>query len=59
MLTFVSESIAHSVHERCPDCIVEFAGYYGQSVIYFVYTFANLIVPCFLNQLGIRGNFLA
>ncbi|CAJ0956229.1 unnamed protein product, partial [Mesorhabditis belari] len=59
LIAFIVESIAHSVHSRCPDCLIEFAGYYGQSVLYFVYTFSNLIAPCILHLLGIKKTFVA
>lgn len=29
IMAFTVESVMHSVQSRCPDCIIDFAGYYG------------------------------
>ncbi|CAJ0934246.1 unnamed protein product, partial [Mesorhabditis belari] len=55
MMSFLVEPICHSVRERCPECIIQFAGYYGTAVLCFSYTIGNLIAPCFLPLLGAKG----
>ncbi|CAJ0934295.1 unnamed protein product, partial [Mesorhabditis belari] len=52
LMAFVAEPIAHSVRERCPECLVEFAGYYGQCIVFFVFTFTNLLSPCILHYIA-------
>ncbi|CAL2043994.1 unnamed protein product [Caenorhabditis brenneri] len=46
---FILESVIHSVHEREPDRIDEYAGYYGQSVIYGSFMISCLFTPSLLN----------
>ncbi|KHJ85255.1 hypothetical protein OESDEN_15022 [Oesophagostomum dentatum] len=50
--SFVVESILHSVHMREPKRMDKHAGYYGQAVLYGVYTFATLFAPWPCYRLG-------
>ncbi|CAJ0580116.1 unnamed protein product, partial [Mesorhabditis spiculigera] len=50
ILAFLVESITHSVRVRCPECIIDFAGYYGQCILYITYTLANLVAPVVLEK---------
>ncbi|CAJ0575601.1 unnamed protein product, partial [Mesorhabditis spiculigera] len=54
VMGFAVESVMHSVKGRCPDCIIDFAGYYGQCLVYIVYTLSNLLAPAILHTIGIR-----
>ncbi|CAJ0949693.1 unnamed protein product, partial [Mesorhabditis belari] len=54
VMGFTVESVMHSVKTRCPDCIPDFAGYYGQCLVYAVYTFSNFFAPGILHSIGIR-----
>ncbi|CAJ0567600.1 unnamed protein product, partial [Mesorhabditis spiculigera] len=55
MMAFLVEPVCHSVRERCPDCIIEYAGYYGVAILCFSYTIGNLIAPCLLPIFGSQG----
>ncbi|KAF1753533.1 hypothetical protein GCK72_020090 [Caenorhabditis remanei] len=46
---FILESVIHSVHERDPERIDQYAGYYGQSVIYGSFMISCLFTPSLLN----------
>ncbi|CAP22645.1 Protein CBG01362 [Caenorhabditis briggsae] len=46
---FILESVIHSVHEREPERIDEYAGYYGQAVIYASFMLTCLFTPSLLN----------
>ncbi|CTQ86736.1 MFS domain-containing protein [Caenorhabditis elegans] len=46
---FILESVIHSVHEREPDRIDPYAGYYGQAVIYGSFLTTSLFTPSLLN----------
>ncbi|EFO94064.1 hypothetical protein CRE_27866 [Caenorhabditis remanei] len=50
--SFVLESVIHSIHERTPDVISKYAGYYGQAVMYIVYMIGCLFSPSILNEIG-------
>ncbi|CAJ0932821.1 unnamed protein product, partial [Mesorhabditis belari] len=54
IMTFTVGSVMHSVQSRCPDCLIDFAGYYGQCILYIVYTFSNLIAPVILERTSIK-----
>ncbi|CCD74361.1 UNC93-like protein MFSD11 [Caenorhabditis elegans] len=46
--SFILESVIHSIHERDPERISAFAGYYGQAVCYLAYVTTCLFSPSFL-----------
>uniref|UniRef100_A0A1I7T1N4 MFS domain-containing protein n=1 Tax=Caenorhabditis tropicalis TaxID=1561998 RepID=A0A1I7T1N4_9PELO len=46
--SFILESVIHSIHEREPERISPYAGYYGQAVCYLAYVTACLFSPSFL-----------
>uniref|UniRef100_A0A1I7UN22 MFS domain-containing protein n=1 Tax=Caenorhabditis tropicalis TaxID=1561998 RepID=A0A1I7UN22_9PELO len=50
--SFVLESVIHSIHERTPEVISKYAGYYGQAVMYIVYMIGCLFSPSILNEIG-------
>ncbi|CCD62246.1 UNC93-like protein MFSD11 [Caenorhabditis elegans] len=43
--SFILESVIHSIHEREPERISSYAGYYGQAVIYAFYMISCLFSP--------------
>ncbi|CAL2043992.1 unnamed protein product [Caenorhabditis brenneri] len=43
--SFILESVIHSIHERAPERISQYAGYYGQAVIYAFYMVACMFSP--------------
>ncbi|ULT87295.1 hypothetical protein L3Y34_006824 [Caenorhabditis briggsae] len=47
--SFFLESVIHSVHEREPERIDEYDGYYGQAVIYASFMLTCLFTPSLLN----------
>uniref|UniRef100_A0A8R1DVN2 Uncharacterized protein n=1 Tax=Caenorhabditis japonica TaxID=281687 RepID=A0A8R1DVN2_CAEJA len=47
--SFILESVIHSIHEREPETISPYAGYYGQAVIFAAYTIASFLAPSILN----------
>ncbi|CAJ0567602.1 unnamed protein product, partial [Mesorhabditis spiculigera] len=59
IMVFLAETIMHSVKDRCPDCIIDFAGYYAQCLLYACFTVANLIAPVFLARFGSKKTILA
>ncbi|CAP22646.1 Protein CBG01364 [Caenorhabditis briggsae] len=46
--SFILESVIHSIHEREPARISQYAGYYGQAVIYAFYMIACMFSPSIL-----------
>uniref|UniRef100_A0A8R1E7I9 Membrane transporter n=2 Tax=Caenorhabditis japonica TaxID=281687 RepID=A0A8R1E7I9_CAEJA len=46
--SFILESVIHSIHEREPARISQYAGYYGQAVCYLAYVTTCLFSPSFL-----------
>ncbi|CAL2047600.1 unnamed protein product [Caenorhabditis brenneri] len=50
--SFVLESVIHSIHERTPEVISKYAGYYGQAVMYVFYMLGCLFSPSILNEIG-------
>ncbi|EFO94822.1 hypothetical protein CRE_09233 [Caenorhabditis remanei] len=46
--SFILESVIHSIHEKEPERISPYAGYYGQAVCYLAYVTACLFSPSFL-----------
>ncbi|CAO4377667.1 unnamed protein product [Caenorhabditis nigoni] len=46
--SFILESVIHSIHEKEPDRISPYAGYYGQAVCYLAYVTACFFSPSFL-----------
>ncbi|CAJ0927924.1 unnamed protein product, partial [Mesorhabditis belari] len=58
IMAFTVESVMYSVKGRCKDCIIDFAGYYGQGVYYVFYTVSCLISPGILHSIGIRNTLL-
>ncbi|KAF1753535.1 hypothetical protein GCK72_020092 [Caenorhabditis remanei] len=46
--SFILESVIHSIHEREPERISSYAGYYGQAVIYAFYMVGCLFSPSIL-----------
>ncbi|CAJ0574668.1 unnamed protein product, partial [Mesorhabditis spiculigera] len=59
IMVFLAETIMHSVKDRCPDCIIDFAGYYAQCLLYACFTVANLVAPVFLARFGSKKTILA
>ncbi|CAJ0956249.1 unnamed protein product, partial [Mesorhabditis belari] len=58
MMSFLVEPACHSVRERCPECIIQYAGYYGTAFTNLSYTFGNLLAPCFLPILETKGSLI-
>ncbi|UMM33028.1 hypothetical protein L5515_006644 [Caenorhabditis briggsae] len=46
--SFILESVIHSIHEKEPERISPYAGYYGQAVCYLAYVTACFFSPSFL-----------
>uniref|UniRef100_A0A8R1DLW6 UNC93-like protein MFSD11 n=1 Tax=Caenorhabditis japonica TaxID=281687 RepID=A0A8R1DLW6_CAEJA len=46
--SFILEPVIHSIHEREPDRLNPYAGYYGQAVLYAFYMIACLFSPSVL-----------
>ncbi|CAI2352691.1 unnamed protein product [Caenorhabditis sp. 36 PRJEB53466] len=53
--SFVLESVIHSIHERTPEVISKYAGYYGQAVMYILYIIGCLFSPSILNEVGSKA----
>ncbi|PIC30484.1 hypothetical protein B9Z55_021708 [Caenorhabditis nigoni] len=52
IMSFVLESVIHSINERNPDVISKYAGYYGQAVMYILYMIGCMFSPSILNEIG-------
>ncbi|EFP13439.1 hypothetical protein CRE_11370 [Caenorhabditis remanei] len=47
--SFILESVIHSIHERNPEKVSQYAGYYGQAVIFAAYMITCLFAPSILH----------
>ncbi|KAF1756691.1 hypothetical protein GCK72_013145 [Caenorhabditis remanei] len=47
--SFILESVIHSIHERNPEKVSQYAGYYGQAVIFAAYMTTCLFAPSILH----------
>uniref|UniRef100_A0A1I7UZ96 Aa_trans domain-containing protein n=2 Tax=Caenorhabditis tropicalis TaxID=1561998 RepID=A0A1I7UZ96_9PELO len=47
--SFILESVIHSIHERNPEKVSQYAGYYGQAVIFCAYMTTCLFAPSILH----------
>ncbi|CAD31837.2 UNC93-like protein MFSD11 [Caenorhabditis elegans] len=47
--SFILESVIHSIHERTPEKVSPYAGYYGQAVTFASFMTACLFAPSILN----------
>ncbi|PIC30482.1 hypothetical protein B9Z55_021707 [Caenorhabditis nigoni] len=47
--SFILESVIHSIHERDPEKVSQYAGYYGQAVIFCAYMTGCLFAPSILH----------
>ncbi|CAP37371.2 Protein CBG20333 [Caenorhabditis briggsae] len=47
--SFILESVIHSIHERDPEKVSQYAGYYCQAVIFCAYMTGCLFAPSILN----------
>ncbi|PIC24288.1 hypothetical protein B9Z55_017685 [Caenorhabditis nigoni] len=56
--SFILESVIHSIHEKEPDRISPYAGYYGQAVCYLAYVTACFFSPSFLYATGAKSTLL-